>query len=304
MGASGTCSWHFLTGDFSVLKSGSKFRTWAIRAMTSGSGHNNPSPTKKKIGRDPFEGPPPTKKKIGGREAGKRSHTTMRDASYLTDYVAFCRCSSNYFYFDFWQLTAPRDHSEREGLLRKKETTTCLGRFASLSHEWCCLFHLVASTRNLGVAPLVLWTPLILRRYLTIVCFWLWCCPARSFWLQHQLVASRCSTFTPERLIGIFWVASLCTEIVQLYPVFLIGTCRARLQSKNIAAANPETAVKLISFKQLKRREVTAFTAMNATNETVSHTKIIYIEADGAVHKRLFTCRNSKIKAREQKKEM
>ena len=48
-----------------------------------------------------------------------------------------------------------------------------------------------------GVAPLMLWTPLILRRYLTIVCFWLWCCPARSFWLQHQLVASRCYTFAP-----------------------------------------------------------------------------------------------------------
>ena len=75
-----------------------------------------------------------------------------------------------------------------------------------MSHEWCWLFHSVASTRNLGVAPLMLWTPLILRRYLTIVCFWLWCCPARSFWLQHQLVASRCSTFAPERLIGIFWV--------------------------------------------------------------------------------------------------
>ena len=47
--------------------------------------------------------------------------------------------------------------------------------------------HSVASTRNLGVAPLMLWTPLILRCYLTIVCFWLWCCPGRSInWLHHD----------------------------------------------------------------------------------------------------------------------
>ena len=70
--------------------------------------------------------------------------------------------------------------------------------------EWCCRIHSYAFTRNLGVAPLMLWTPLILRRYLTIVCFWLWCCPACSFWLQLQVVASRCSTFAPERLIGNF----------------------------------------------------------------------------------------------------
>ena len=104
---------------------------------------------------------------------------------------------------------APRDHSERGGLWlgkKKRDDDLSWTICAFMAHEWCCLFHSVASTRNLGVAPLTLWIPLILRRYLTLVCFWLWCCPARSFWLQHQLVASRCSTFAPERLIGIFWV--------------------------------------------------------------------------------------------------
>ena len=75
--------------------------------------------------------------------------------------------------------------------------TICLGRYTSKNpYEWCCVPHSYASTRNLGVAPLMLWTPLILRRYPTIVCFWpSWFSSlALMLWHQLQLVASRCSS--------------------------------------------------------------------------------------------------------------
>ena len=73
----------------------------------------------------------------------------------------------------------------------------------------------------------MLWTPLILRRYLTIVCFfWLWSCPARLFWLQLQLVASRCSTFAPERLIGIFsWDVELSYKQAQPSEIAAQHSC-------------------------------------------------------------------------------
>ena len=163
--------------------------------------------------RAPLEAlPSPTlKKKRRGKEE-KRDH--MRPWRMLLrrlPYRLHCFLSLLKRLFSFRLLVAnctKRSQWTRRTLTRKKKRdddlswTICV----FMSHEWCCLFHSVASTRNLGVVPLMLWTPLILRRYLTIVCFWLWCCPACSFWLQHQLVASRCSTFAPERLIGIFWV--------------------------------------------------------------------------------------------------
>ena len=47
------------------------------------------------------------------------------------------------------------------------------------------------------------------------VCSWLWSCPAFIFWPQLQLVASRCSTFAPKRLIGIFsWDVELSVGLL------------------------------------------------------------------------------------------
>ena len=72
----------------------------------------------------------------------------------------------------------------------KKKTTSWWTTCVLNPYEWCCLIHFYAFTRNLGVAPLMLWTPLILRRYLTIVCFWPWFSSLSvTLWLQLQLVA-------------------------------------------------------------------------------------------------------------------
>ena len=143
--------------------------------------------------------PPPPKKKNGGKRSSKDTaydfYGCCPDGCH-TGFDAFSCCSRDYSHFDPLSLDCTMRSQRTLGtmtLKTKKKRTTCLGRYTSLNpYEWCWLIHLYASTRNLGVAPLMLWTPLILRRYLTIVCFWPWCSsPAQCFglysnWSHHD----------------------------------------------------------------------------------------------------------------------
>ena len=125
-----------------------------------------------------------------------------------TDFDAFSCCS--WFYPHFVPLSLDCNMSTTANLgnkgPKKKDDDLSGTLYVQKSLRVMLCPHSYASTRNLGVAPLMLWTPLILRRYLTIVCFWPWLSLVLMLWLQLQAVALRCCTFAPERLIGIFWV--------------------------------------------------------------------------------------------------
>ena len=67
-------------------------------------------------------------------------------------------------------------HAKQQRTLHQEARTICVLK----SLQVMLSDSLLRITRNLGVAPLMLWTPLILRRYLTIVCFWPFFRPFRS----------------------------------------------------------------------------------------------------------------------------
>ena len=65
----------------------------------------SPPPKKKKLGGAPSGPPLPPKKKNWGKRSRKEityDHEGCFLDGCLTDYVAFCRCSSDYSHFDFW----------------------------------------------------------------------------------------------------------------------------------------------------------------------------------------------------------